>query len=348
MIVKNMDGQIESLDLLRAIAAVAVVVFHSSSTMARDDSLRILVAAFLNWCVPIFLMITGALFLRSEKHRPLAQIIRHNIVKVLIILGFWGFIYNFLSNVLIEHSFGIEIVWKSVKMVLIGDTSFCYQFWYLYVLVGLYLLIPIIKPWVNQNILENKITGEAKLFIMLFLVVSVVLPTFSKIVGNTEVLWKGAFLPFSVFFLYILLGHLLMSNGMSSVTRKVLYIFLAIQSILLIYLAITGKYKMADRLTGYSSIFTCNLSVVLFDAVQRIDLSKLARRIRSSYILIAEYSFGIYIFHVIVLQFLRKVGFTSDHINSVIFLLFTSIVALFSSIIGTLLCKKIPFLRRTV
>ena len=76
------------LDFLRAIATIAVVFYHCGSGV--DEQLIASVKIIFNWCVPVFLMITGALFLDSKKELTERSIFCKTIPKMIGILVVWG------------------------------------------------------------------------------------------------------------------------------------------------------------------------------------------------------------------------------------------------------------------
>ena len=82
-----MDQRSEWLDLLRSMATIAVIVYHC---VMPTDLIETLVSFPFSWCVPVFVLITGALFLGTSKGDRLSDILRHNIFRILRIIVFWG------------------------------------------------------------------------------------------------------------------------------------------------------------------------------------------------------------------------------------------------------------------
>ena len=83
-------NQIEYIRICRALAALAVVFFHCSSNMQYDSSLRKFIMTYTNWCVPMFVMITGAIFLNQNKPISPERMIKKNVTKILLVIFFWG------------------------------------------------------------------------------------------------------------------------------------------------------------------------------------------------------------------------------------------------------------------
>lgn len=177
------------LDFLRALATVAVVFYHCGAVGLQSQ----LISVLLNWCVPIFVMITGALFLDENKFISEEKALRRYILKFLLILICWGFVYNAITLAIIEKEINLAMIWQAISMVLAADTLYCYQFWYLYMAIGLYLVLPLIKPWVDQRMVGESPNRECKIVFALGLLFSILLPNILKNVNLDDGIWKGAF-----------------------------------------------------------------------------------------------------------------------------------------------------------
>ena len=100
-------------------------------------------------------------------------------------------------------------------MVITADTTYCYQFWYLYLLVGLYILIPIIKPWIDKYMNSDKPIQESNIVFIFLMIVSLIIPITLRIVGFEGTVWKGAFTVFTAFVFYLFMGTYLYRWDMS-------------------------------------------------------------------------------------------------------------------------------------
>lgn len=79
------------LDFLRALATIAVVIFHYDLT--GNTKLSETINISLNWCVPVFLMITGALFLNTSKEITELTMLKRTIPRIVGIIVVWGGVY---------------------------------------------------------------------------------------------------------------------------------------------------------------------------------------------------------------------------------------------------------------
>ena len=89
-----------SFDLLRIISAFSVVMLHVSGVYITNSpvgSFDFRIANFMNsisrFGVPIFVMISGAIFLAEKKTVTLKKLWCKNIFRMLVVFGVWSFAY---------------------------------------------------------------------------------------------------------------------------------------------------------------------------------------------------------------------------------------------------------------
>jgi surface polysaccharide O-acyltransferase-like enzyme len=151
-------------DILRVAAIGAVIVLHVSAIhwySLPPESLTWQILNLYNslalWGVPIFVMLSGMLHLRKEQGEDdfCAEMkkLGRKILKLVCALVFWGILYNAISLVSGYVSGGIVTV--DIKTLLAPLTSVVfgpawYHLWYLYMLIGLYLLTPILRCFIRS------------------------------------------------------------------------------------------------------------------------------------------------------------------------------------------------------
>lgn len=136
-----------ALDQLRSLAALAVVWLHvAASVVVRNPDPHSLVwwlgnvaDAASRWCVPVFLMISGALLLdRSAAEQAPLTFLRRRYQRLAAPWLFWTVLY-----------FGVTasdspLTLQSARQSLFTGTPW-YHLWYLYMLFGLYLVTPALR-----------------------------------------------------------------------------------------------------------------------------------------------------------------------------------------------------------
>lgn len=180
------------IEWARVLGAVGVVVLHvltSSFAKVPEDISDARLAGYIvasvmlgRWAVPGFFMITGYLLIDPAREITWTRAWHYAKRMILVLLTF-GFAFSLLEEVALSLSAGeslsIEIVVFAARDVL--TASSWDHLWYVYALVGVYLLVPVARK-VHGKLGEH---GFALLTLWLFALVLVV-PTGIR-------LWQGFF-----------------------------------------------------------------------------------------------------------------------------------------------------------
>lgn len=134
-------------DVLRAVSMCTVVYLHTASAAFYDLSNPVL-WEFSNWvnvfavlAVPLFFMMSGALLLAPNAKSDPVFVLRHRLSKVLFPLLAW-------SGAVLLYLGLDKGDWAGAKAGLksILGTPANVAYWFLYALIPIYLLIPVLKP----------------------------------------------------------------------------------------------------------------------------------------------------------------------------------------------------------
>lgn len=111
---KKTNNRLYYLDLMRIVATFAVVVIHTVginwaelSPVTFNWQICNLFDGISQWCVPIFVMISGALFLNREP--DIKKLYSKNILRIITAFIFWTVLYG-VSTIFIHD--------KSVKLAI--------------------------------------------------------------------------------------------------------------------------------------------------------------------------------------------------------------------------------------
>ena len=336
----------EYLDFLRAGAAIAVITVHSRAWGLPGE----LVHWLLDWCVPMFALLTGALFLSEKRTVTMGTMLRKYIPKILLILAAWGFLYDLVYSALMERTLNAEIIFRAFKMVVIPDEAYGYHFWYLYMLVGLYAILPFLKPWTDQVMSGEKPSRECCVSFGVFFALSISLSTVKKITGYgggpDGMMWHNAFIMFSGYVFYALCGGWLYRWGLTKRLRALVIGLLLLHLPWFVYLLWNGDYDRLRSWYGFTSLFTCCMTVLLFDTARRLPIQKLGKEVRRAAASLAKNSLGIYILHLIVIQVLHQLGFESLLTNPWLYPVVLVAVVTAISWGLTVILKKIPVMKK--
>lgn len=195
------------LDVLRVLATCAVVLMHiltgatdvtDASIVPEYRSLLLSVMDLVTWCVPIFLLISGYLFLNPERTLTYPVMIKKYCRRIALAILLFGVPYAASELVVAERTFRIRMIPEALKMTLMGHTWS--HMWYLYLILFLYLITPLLKKVLRVL----PVWGVAAVMAVIFLGSSVA-PFLNKVldVNSIPVLPDGG-----VYFLYYLCGYL--------------------------------------------------------------------------------------------------------------------------------------------
>ena len=195
------------LDVLRVLATCAVVLMHvltgatdvtDASIVPEYRSLLLSVMDLVTWCVPIFLLISGYLFLNPERTLTYPVMIKKYCRRIALAILLFGVPYAASELVVAERTFRIRMIPEALKMTLTGHTWS--HMWYLYLILFLYLITPLLKKVLRVL----PVWGAAAVMAVIFLGSSVA-PFLNKVldVNSIPVLPDGG-----VYFLYYLCGYL--------------------------------------------------------------------------------------------------------------------------------------------
>ena len=147
-----------NLDLLRIIAALFVIIIHVIvrplviSFEQPYHSIDFLICSgikgFVQTAVPIFVLLSGAFILTQNKNKNFSYFYKKTFTKIILPTLIAAIIYYYFSLVLqvIKDHLGNTISstaynWLPIKILF---ASPFYHLWYMYMLIGLYLAVPLL------------------------------------------------------------------------------------------------------------------------------------------------------------------------------------------------------------
>ncbi len=151
---KNLSsGRIHWLDFARVLACFVVVLAHSCDFyVAAMETSPVDFFSGSAWgtltraCVPLFVMFSGVLLLPTEQPAPVFY--RKRLSKIVFPLIFWSLVTPFFYY--FYGMFSLDQAFRYVVTFPFGFNLATIPLWYLYMLVGLYLFIPVISPWIRS------------------------------------------------------------------------------------------------------------------------------------------------------------------------------------------------------
>lgn len=252
------------LDKLRVAATCAVVLLHTVTGVmdATDMSLYpaerkvfLAVMDLVCWSVPVFLMISGYLFLQPERRIGMGMMLTRYCRRIALALFLFGVPYACLELTAVRGGFRPEMAWEAFLMVLRGEGWS--HMWYLYLILALYLMTPFLR-WLLARM---SFAAACGLCFLLFLCFSV-LPWLARLFGWEEI---AALPDWGIYLFYYICGYLFAEESRRerswAAWGKVLAILAAAVAAGMALSRLAGGYALQ---MAYNYPFTVLLALLLF------------------------------------------------------------------------------------
>jgi surface polysaccharide O-acyltransferase-like enzyme len=354
----QLSGRDVYVDLIRTVAIIAVILVHAAGEypVTPQQLSQMRPFDFFSWSVvdfyqtlsavgvPLFLMLTGALLLQPEKNESLRSFFRKRWDRIGLPWIFWGGIYFAYAFLVVHYPFSANAV---IQGILNGPYT---QFWYLYVLAGLYLLTPILRI-----ITANADPTTIKYFVIVWLVGVAVLPFLGLL--TTYQLNSNVFTLIGFVGYFVLGAYLLTVQVRRSIISILMVLGLALTGIGTYMLAATvggpqmyffQRYFSPTLILASVALFMLLLSIKTPSVQKETSPSKGNKLIK----VISENTLPLFLFHVIVMETFLKgyLGFAINlnTLNPIIEVPLMTVIVLFVSLAIILPLKKVPYVKKLI
>lgn len=313
------------LDIMRILAIIGVITIHSLGKWADIKTISV-IWNYSTYAVPLFVMISGAVWLEKEREISIKKIWTKNIFHIVIAFSFWSVVYA-----CIYHSDLVSIkdfIWRCI----IGN----YHLWYCYMIIGIYILLPIIM-------LIKKNDELYRYLIILVFCCTIALPALAEFQTTSSIQHILDLLALSIgneYLFYFLIGNMLYEKECSKYIKCLIYLWGTL-SVVLIF----ARYLS----NGDASFAQMGYTVFIFVLVKDIckKCGTLNQKIALPCEKIAKMCFGIYLVHDIFLYVYNEFMII-DFMNPYILALGKIIFCFITSYIAVFLIKKIPILGKYI
>lgn len=332
------------INFCRIIACFLVIILHASALnfykFDGDWWKSNLFDSLSRICVPLFIMITGALLINEQGKKYSSLIKRFK--KIIIVCLFWSLFYTLADK--IHPITPAEWIKRVIK------NEFKFHLWYLYAMVGFYLSIPILSAIYTGLSKKNLLY-----VVVIWGVASNIDLIYSEGMINSNLLKLYSMTYFSDLIGYLILGKLLSDLFNFMINRYMIgfLILCYLVSTAMIYLltyiiSIKGNSPNPFFYT-YNSIFVIISSTTIFIPLLYIG-SVLGNRDKFNVVKkISGLTLGVYCIHLFYMDLSVAV---LTHINmnkpGFLFIIIISVLTLFLSLFSIGFMKKIPFLNKVI
>ena len=259
------------LSYVRALACVAIVILHTVdaavilygdklSSEARGSALS--VVYFMMWAVPCFVMVTGALLLQKNRKVTLKDVFCKYILRVLIALVVFSLLFALFDALMNKDGSGAGFLLTGLTNIVTGNGWA--HMWYLYLLIGLYLLLVFYRAVANH--ISDK---EYKYLLLVYFIFLSVLPLFGMV--KTSI---GFYIHVSTIYpFYLFAGYAIAEKKIT--IRMPLSVVLILVGVVGLSAAAVVEQANAEliatgNLLTYSSLFIVALSLGVFALIKNL------------------------------------------------------------------------------
>lgn len=285
-----MKSRVLYLDIIRILACVMIVSMHAPIPNTGLDNYILSADSYLTAPgIGLFIMVSGALLL--PVNMPTKLFLKKRLIKITIPTLFWTFFYMMLL--------GFSHGWEQIELRRVLSVPFSYQFgdalWFVYMLIGLYFLAPILSPWLKQ-------TGRRELeFYLVLWAMTLCFPYIHDYIDTDED-YRGMFYYFSGYIGYFLLGYYLRFYFKDENIWKCLLLLLVPVIIATILKILQMPVRFYESF-WYLSLLVAMMSVAWFLLVKRINVVfDYTSRLHRFLAFLSNCCFGIYLVHLFIMR----------------------------------------------
>lgn len=346
---KTETSRVIFLDYLRVIACFMVVMVHAcefyycteAGAILANDTDRLwvsLIDGAFRQSVPLFVMASS--FLLVPLTTDTTTFFKRRFSRVFVPFLVWSLLYAVVP--VLTGSMSGDI-WERVTAILYTANMDSGHLWFIYMLIGIYLVMPVISPWINQVSKRGEEVFLAIWFLSTF--TGYLRPLTTYVWG--EVFWNNfhALYYFSGYIGYVVLAHYIRKYVDWSLKKT---LAVAVPLILVGYAFTAGLfYTHSLESTDYAYVeqswYFCTFNVAMMTAGTFLLLrhvSYSARWLYTPVTTVSKLSYGIYLIHIFILGFMQQ--WLAPHFSTLPAILIVGTATFLACILATRLISLLP------
>ncbi len=281
-------------------ATFAVILLHTACFLSLPGTPSHCAAmtydGISRWCVPFFVMISGALFLNPERQISTRTLYRKYILHLAVVYIVWQTFYVCISRVLVPAMSEGDIVWTDALKAWVDPFI---HLWFLPMLIGVYMLIPLLRKLAISRYCNMSIGIWAICFSLLFVAKAMI----TEVRDMNE--WLYCIIALLGYAGYYLLGYRLANmvpGNKHRITATILFLLSA--GLTLLFSLIHDNDSMFfDYLSPNVMLMSASLFVLTGWLLQNTRPNKLLHQIVS---FTRKELLGIYLMHIIFVAMISR------------------------------------------
>lgn len=317
---KRVTVRKKSYDYIRVLACFCVIGIHSTGRSNYNfrggvEIVDFLLQSFSRIGLPVFFLLSGALILNQKNTVHIGQFYLKRFIKIVIPFFIYSLIYVLWVNqgFAFEDCFRLDTWKRVVNEILPGlrgimETYQVITLWFVYTLLGLYLVAPFIAVML-QN-MEEKMLGS----LAFFLVVMRCIKNYFPVLFGFKI---GVDYIFANWCMYFILGYIIVQPFMEKYYSAIEKTGIAALIISMIVKVFIPQYMCENYydLAPHMILQAASMFIFIYRREDRIGKNeKVAVAIQK----ISKYTFSIYLLHSFVMGIVVRSGILEKMTSNII------------------------------
>ena len=342
------ENRIIYLDVLRTFAVFCMIVLHTASkqlwavpTVSFEWQVLNVYDSLVRFCVPVFVMISGALLLNPDRNISLKRMFKKNILRISIAYFFWSFCYAvYTSKIYLD--FNVDTLYAFLKNTIAGH----YHLWFIPVIIGLYIIIPILRKITTDRKITEYFLVLSFIFTMVLPALKLLFPKFNVILNLFDTSMRMEFVV--GYTLYFVAGHYFCTYEFAKRTKRIIWL-LGLLSVFftIIMTSMTSIEAQKPIQTWYSNLLpnTALTSFAVFLLFKEIQFAKLNS---PNVVILSNLCFGIYLVHDVFNIIMVKTGINTLLFNPIFSVPVLAMAVFISSLLVAYILSQIPIMKKYI
>lgn len=329
------------IDNSRIVAVFAVVFLHVAADVLFINDIGAEFWWYANffdsavrWCVPVFVMLSGALLLDSSKVESISAFYKKRVSRIFIPLVFWSVIYSVWFMLRKDNFMFAEVVGR----LLAGKPYF--HMWFLFMIIGLYLFTPFFR-----KIVASSSRRELNILVLIMFALSIIAFAYQKLISNEPTLFFNWFL---LYIPYYFLGYLIRTDERKPSLKLLISVFILcvlITSLGCYFLALNKDLKTGLYFYGNLSITVVPMSISMMYMLKHLNKAIIGKNITAK---LSALTLGVYLIHPLILDLFKDSVNILFYIHPLISVFSVASFIFIFSVVFSWIINQIPYLKRTI
>ena len=304
----------------------------------------------VRWGVPVFTMISGALFLSPDRKITVKALYVKSILRIVAAFLVWSVFYAVVAYLQNGRLTG------AIGQVFTGH----YHQWFLFMLVGLYIIVPLLRRITVSREATSYFLAVAFFFSFVIPLALLTLQCADRLLDTpislhdyAKNIYDKVHFHFAVgYSFYFVLGYYLHTAVIQKKTERAIYLLGILGFAATVILTKAASDYNGSPVEAFYGNFTCNVlleSIAMFIfAKQRMHRIIRTDKARALVKTLAKYSFGVYLVHPFFLETLSRLGWETTSFFPPISIPTIALSVFALSLCTSALLNRIPILNKYI